>query len=244
MRGKITFNRYKIAASLNKACAYIVNYQNQINSMCPKQAEAYTFVALEPYLREQAFVLMPELKQFRKTTDVGFQNLILSFSGRNETFLEVNIGVRHHAVEELAQQFLDNLPEFRKEANTLVVSIGKLSDTKYFRYKISCQDDIYNSAQQIMDFMNERGFRFLNESCSLASLNKIFNDKPHLPVKYLYNQIHRCFKAIIVARMCHHPQFMDLVENYFVTLHKLGASERSLMEYDRLANYLLHYCPN
>jgi len=212
--------------------------------MCPKQAETYTFVALEPYMSEHAFVLMPELKQFRKVTDVGFQNLILSFSGRNEVFLEVNIGVRHHAVEELAQQFLDNLPEFRKEANTLVVSIGKFSDTKYFRYKIACHDDIQSSAHQIMNFMNEQGFRFLDESCSLSSLNKILNDKPHLPVKYIYNQVHRCFKAIIVARMCHHPQFMDLVEAYFRMLQKLGASEHSLMEYERLANYLLHYCPN
>ncbi|WP_448518879.1 hypothetical protein [Rhodoflexus sp.] len=212
--------------------------------MCPKQAEAYTFVALEPYLTAQGFVFLPELKQFRKITDIGFQNIILSFSGRNDTFLEVNIGLRHHGVEEIAQQFLDNLPEFRKEANTLVVSIGKLSDTKYFRYKINCQDDIYNCAHQILDFMNERGFRFLNESSSLVSLNKILNDRPHLPVKYIYNQTHRCFKAIIVARMCHHPQFMELVEVYLSTLQKLGVPDRTLMEYDRLANYLLHYSPN
>ncbi|MCS7019220.1 MAG: hypothetical protein RMJ87_13025 [Cytophagales bacterium] len=212
--------------------------------MCPKQAEAYTFLALEPHLSEQSFVMLPALKQFRKTTSTGFQNIILSFSGRNETFLEVNIGVRHHAVEEIAQQFLDNLPEFRQEANTLVVSIGKLADTKYFRYKINCQDDIQHCAQQIMDFMHERGFHFLNESGSLANLNKIFNEHPQLPVKYLYNQIHRCFKGIIVARMCHHPQFVPLVETYFEVLQRLGAPERTLMEYDRLANYLLHYCPN
>lgn len=212
--------------------------------MCPKQAEAYTFIALEPYLTAQEFVLMPELKQFRKYTDTGFQNIILSFSGRNETFLEVNIGLRHNGVEALAQQFLDNLPEFRKEANTLVVSVGKLSDTKYFRYKINCYEDIENCACQIMDFMNERGFHFLNESGSLVALNRILNERPHLPVKYIYNQAHRCFKAIIVARMCHHPQFMDLVEGYFHTLQKMGVPERTLMEYDRLANYLLHYCPN
>lgn len=212
--------------------------------MCPKQAEAYTFLALEPYLTEHAFVMMPELKQFRKTTATGFQNIILSFSGRNETFLEVNIGVRHNAVEEIAQQFLDNLPEFRKEANTLIISVGKLSDTKYFRYKINCPDDIDDCVEQIMDFMHRRGFHFLNESGSLTCLNKIFNEHPHLPVKYVYNQIHRCFKAIIVARMCHHPEFITLVENYFALLQRLGAPERTLMEYDRLANYLLHYCPN
>ncbi|MCS6967670.1 MAG: hypothetical protein RMJ44_00905 [Cytophagales bacterium] len=212
--------------------------------MCPKQAEIYTFAVLEPFLKEEAFFPMPELKQFRKITPTGFQNMILSFSGRNEIFLEVNIGLRHNAVEEIAQQFLDNLPEFRKEANTLVVSIGKLSETKYFRYKIKCHDDIHQCSEQIMDFMQERGFRFLNTSGSLQALNKIFNDQPNLPVKYLYNQVHRCFKAIVVARMCAHPQFLDLLNTYYCTLQKLGVPDRTLMEYDRLANYLLHYCPN
>jgi hypothetical protein len=209
------------------------------------KVENQFYARLNDFLAEKGFLMRPDLKQFRRPTSAGFQNIILSFSPyAAETYLEVNIGTRVDLVEHTVQQFLDNMPEFRQEANTVVVSVGKINDTKYFRYRIADQDDLSNCADQITDFMEQRGFMFLEYASHLKNLDTMFNAKPHEPVKYLYNQVHRCFKGLVIARLQHNPQFLDLIEKYHDKLPKLGASQATIQEYDRLVSYLLHFSAN
>jgi hypothetical protein len=213
--------------------------------MSLSKVETHLYAGLNDFLVQKGFAMRPDLKQFRRPTAAGFQNIILSFSPYGaETYVEVNIGTRFHMVEETVQQFLDNMPEFWQEANTVVVSVGKINDTKYFRYRIVDEDDLQACADQIIDFMNQRGLMFLEYASHLKNLDQMFNGKPQEPVKYLYNQLHRCFKGIVIARLNHNPKFLTLLETYHGKLQKLGASQTTMVEYDRLVNYLLHFSAN
>lgn len=213
--------------------------------MNPQEFEINLYERLYGFFANHEFELIPGKKQFRRPLSNGFQNVILSPSYANkEYWLEVNLGVRLHEVEYFAQQFLDNRLSYREDANTVVVSIGKLTDNKYFRYKISDQEDMEIVGAALEGFMCERGFCFLKEISTLQAVDKLFNEVPSKPSKYVYNQVHRCFKGLIAAKLNHNPKFMCLMEEYFQYLDKISTKPTLLQKFDRMASYLLHYCPN
>lgn len=210
-----------------------------------KNLESSLYHHLIRYLSQQSFVLLPEYKQFRRNTDIGFQNIIISTTTYSkELWVEVNIGVRVNLVEDFAQQFLDVPIEYRQHANTIIASIGKISDIKYLRYKIENEEDIKICYEAIKDFMQERGFSFLDHASRLANLDKLLNEKPHKTSKYLYNQTHRCFKGIIVAKLNHNPLFFELIDKYQQVLEKLKVSEAEMDKYMKLVNFLLYLSLN
>jgi hypothetical protein len=200
---------------------------------------------LSTFFTGYGFDLLPERKQFRKVTDIGFQNVILSSTDyEEETWLEVNVGLRHDQIEWAAQQFLGNLDEFREDANTLVISIGKFNDVHYFRYKILNHDDLDDACDQIKGFLEEEGFRFLEEHQHLDALHHLFNDEPTRPCKYVYNQVHRCYKGLTAARLINSPHFLRLSDVYRNQLVRQGATMQDLHNYERLLSYLLYHSVN
>ena len=72
--------------------------------------ETRLYEQLTPFFDDHGFDLLPEKKQYRLTTPTGFQNVLLSpaYYG-TETVLDVNFGCRHDQIEQIAQQFLNNL---------------------------------------------------------------------------------------------------------------------------------------
>lgn len=207
--------------------------------------ETNLFEALTPFFQEHSFVLLPDKKQYRRTTPIGFQNIILSpsFYG-NETILEVNFGCRNNQIEQIAQQFLNNIPDFRTEANTLILSIGKFNGFQYFRYKIHSEDDISDICSQIEQFFVTKGFEFLEKSGSLSALDRLLNEYPAQPCQYLYNQTHRCYKGLIAARLDYNPYFDGLIDSYRHLLIRQTQNPHEQLHFERLISYLHHYSAN
>ena len=213
--------------------------------------ETELYAKMSGFFARYGFVPIPEKKQFRKGTETGFQNVIFSVTKYDaETWIEVNFGLRHELIEQVAQQFLGNLDDFRLDANTLVISIGKFNDANYFRYKIlhgdqpAGQSDLDDACQEIQAFLIERGFDFLNRSDGLAALHYLLNAEPTKPCKFLYNQVHRGFKGLIAARLTNSDEFRGLADLYRNQLVRLGASFHELHQYERLLSYLLYHSVN
>lgn len=205
---------------------------------------------MSDFFAHHGFTLLAHKKQFRKVTDTGFQNVIFSVTPyENETWLEVNFGLRHQHLEQIAQQFLNNPEEYRNDANTLVVSIGKFNDTRYFRYKIvhDAQGgpiDLEETCELVREFLLETGFGFLDQYGHLPAIHALLNGEPAKPCRYLYNQIHRTFKGLIAAHLSQHPDFMRLADVYRNQLLSMGASFHDLHQYERLVSFLLYHSVN
>ena len=213
--------------------------------MTVSEFDTLLYHELYDFFYDYEFDLLPNKKQFRRMLSSGFQSIIFSPSEfEEELWLEVNLGVRLNMVEDLAQQFLDNHRPYRDEALTIVASIGKLSDNKYFRYKIAQKDDLYFACEEVKKFMTASGFSFLNSHSSIAAIDEVLNDRPNKPSKLLYNQSHRCFKAITAAKLVHNPIFLDLVDAYRRYLQKTGSKPNLINQYDKLTNFLFHYSLN
>lgn len=213
--------------------------------MLVKPFEIALYEKLSSFFKQHDFVLLADKKQFRKVTPRGFQNVIFTATSYDdEIWLEVNFGCRNNQIEQIAQQFLGNSRDFWKESNTIVVSIGKYNDAKYFRYKIMTQPDIEDVCDIVKDFLILEGFPFLEVSDNLDSLNAIFNKQPHRPCKYVYNQVHRSFKGIINAKLVHDENFLDLTDKHREHLIRIGATQEELLTFERLLSFLLYHSPN
>ena len=207
--------------------------------------ELTMYSKLQVFFEEHGFVLIADKKQFRKKTAFGFRNVIFTVTDYDdEKWIEVNFGVRHQEIEKIAQQFIGNSREFWDEANTLVVSIGKFNKAKYFRFKVSTEDDLVDTCLEIRKFMTHQGFSFLRNSEKLGQLNLILNGTMHLPCPFLYNQIHRCFKGLIAAKLAGHHDFLKLSEQYRSQVTKLGGSDDDLIAFERLVSFLLYWSVN
>jgi hypothetical protein len=215
--------------------------------MSIKTTEAKLYHSLYDFFEAEGFRLLMDKKQFRKSTPTGFVNIIFSVSEYekdNDAWVEVHIGCRNDQIEQVAQQFLNvNLVDFRGDVNTLIISTGKYNDVKYFRYKIQNEDDLSDTCESIVEFMTFSGFGFLNSVTKLADIDRIFNSTPHKPSKYLYNQVHRCFKGLIAAKFNNNSKYQQLEEIYRDYLTKF-ANETEVSNFERLATYLKYYNNN
>lgn len=207
--------------------------------------ETNLYRQLTPFFADHQYQLLASKKQYRHTTETGFQNVIFSASHyEDETMLEVNFGSRSDQVEQIAQQFLNNVSDYRPDANTLIISIGKFSGLRYFRYKIHSQDELDNACEQIQQFFLTTGFPFLAQASTLATLDRLLNEHPNQPSQYVYNQAHRCYKGLIVAKLNHNPHFDGLIDNYRHLLVRQTQNPHEQLNFERLIAYLQHYSAN
>lgn len=206
--------------------------------------ETKLYEQLDAFFQSQGFGFLPDQKQYRKSTQNGFQNIIFSISETENVFwVEVNFGVRFEFVEQIAQQFLNNSFGYRPAANTLVISIGKFLDIKYFRYKVTNEADFERVTEEIRSFFEEKGFDFLDRADSLNFIEDTLNDSPAIPCRYLYNQVHRCFKGIVAAKLSDNCNFATITNIYRHFLLKNGTDE-DLLNYERMITFLHHYNAN
>jgi hypothetical protein len=206
--------------------------------------EVKFYQQLEEFFQRHDFNLYLEHKQFRKATQNGFQNIIFSISETQKEFwVEVNFGIRYEFIEQLAQQFLNSARGNRSSGNTLVISFGKFQNLKYFRFRITDENEMHRISEEIKDFFMQRGFRFLEEVACLQKIDDLINDMPTKPCRYLYNQIHRCFKGVIAAKLTDNHSFTTITNIYRHFLLK-NASDEELLNYERLVSFLHFYSPN
>lgn len=207
--------------------------------------ETSLYEQLTPFFARHDYELLPDRKQYRRRVDTGFQNVILSTTFyQDEVMLEVNFGCRNEQVEQIAQQFLNSLVEYRADANTIILSIGKFSGFQYFRYKIHSTSELVLVCEQIESFFAQAGFDFLGSACSLASLDRLLNEQPNQPCLYVYNQTHRCYKGLIAARLVNNSRFDGLVDSYRHSLDRQTKNPYEQQHFERLVAYLRHYSAN
>ncbi|MEM6297721.1 MAG: hypothetical protein AAF740_03430 [Bacteroidota bacterium] len=207
--------------------------------------EITLFERLRDFFAAAGYGFLLEQKQYRQRTRTGFRNVILSMTDyEGELIVEVNLGIRKDHVEEIVQQFLTTRNDFQSEANTIIISIGKLTNNPYFRYKVINDEDLELCQEQICHFMSTQGFDFLNEVDNLMRLDTALNKSPRKPSKYMYNQRHRCFKGLVVAYLNKNPNYEQLTHIYREVLQAQGSSDMILLNYQRMVDLLANYSVN
>lgn len=207
--------------------------------------EGFVFELLSPFFSEKGYECLPEYKQFRKHFAGGFQCVILSMSAyERELWIEVNLGIRIDAIEQLVHQFVPSLSLSEAQNNTAVISVGKLIQQPYFRYKADSQLSLAKRCREIALLMGRQGFDFLETYNSMEALHYAFNEKPEEATPLAHNLQHRCFRGLLLAKMIAPAQMPDLEIAYQHYLYKQKAPAALQEAFQRLINFLRFYSPN
>ena len=208
--------------------------------------EKRLFQQLSPLFSRYGYEALPAKKQFRQTTKNDFRSVLFSLSGdTEEKTIDVQLGIRFNLIEELVYQFLGGKKGAEKESTTIITSLARLKRQKHRRLVITeDEEDLQNTCHDIAGALQEKGFRFLNTYSQLHRIDKMVNRKPLRLCPIMYNQIHRCFKGITIARMLHRTDFEKLVSVYGNYLDSQWAARQVTDNYYKLVNFLRHFSFN
>jgi len=208
--------------------------------------EAQVAERLQPLLRERGYQWLPHLHQFRRSRSKGFSCVILSTSHyENGSLLEVHLGLRHDDVENLAFPFTNGLPGFQPDSMTLVTPMSRLFGKPYQRFEVRSQDSLDSAIEQLSSQLQEEGLEFLKDYSELAAVDRLLNAQPEEPVQLLHNQINRCFRALVSAKLRQRTDFAALAEHYARFLQeRLFAPAPTLEKFGRLRRFLEQYSMN
>lgn len=203
------------------------------------------FLELSNFFYRNDFELILAKDQFRRNTENGFQNVILSVSQYDEeAYIQVNIGIRNNQVEDFVHQFTSYFIDFKEDSNTIILSIGKFLDTPQHKYKVSNETDLKKVSKEIEDFMNVAGFFFLERNSTLSALDRLINAEPEAPNKYFYNLLHGYLKGIIIAKLNQNPRFEQIAKIYQQNIIRNGFPTNQIENYAKLFNFLKSFSTN
>lgn len=159
-------------------------------------------------------------------------------------WIEFSIGVRIHTVENFANPYTLTLKDYYNQSLTILTSYGRMIDQQYFRFKISNEADLQSACQQMDIFLRQTALPFLQKYSSIYKLDKLLNNYPERPSKFIYNQSHRCIKGIVIAKLSNNPYFHTLAKAYKIVLERQSLGQELMPKYLKLLACLRAFSVN
>lgn len=208
--------------------------------------EKHIYNHLQPIFSQHAYEKLPGKNQFRQKSPHGFRNVHLSLNGDTEGyFIHIQLGTRIEKVERVVEQFMEGSEEQANEKQTAVASLSRFYQQQRGKlYLLADESKLQHICHQIADFIQKKGFCFLESLSKLPRIDPLINRRPDLPSPYMYNQIHRCFKGITMASILHRTDFEKLVSTYQNSLYSQGVRPEVSDNFSRLVNYLRYFSFN
>ncbi len=181
---------------------------------------------------------------YRKNFEGGFQSFLFTISSSPKTqvgkyfWIELSFGVRINIVEQIANQYTHILKDYYADTHTILTSYGRMVDQQYFRFKVHTQEELETACYQMRHFLKNTGLPFLQKNSDLQSIDKLINDYPEKPSKFIYNQSYRCIKGVIIAKLNQNPHFNTLTKAYEFILEQQSQGKDMMPRYLKLLEHL------
>lgn len=191
------------------------------------------------------FEHLPEYHQFRATFNGGFQNIIYSFSHYDDlSIVELFMGIRHDAIEQLAHPFTQGLQSFTNESNTVVASIKAYQEGGFERFKVTSPQTANDIVEQTTNFLTQEGFLLLDHLKVIQSVDQLLNDLSISKHLWSLNPFNRAVRGITAARLVFRPDFDFLIQHYKDDLERRYTIPEMMERYMQLAKFLETYSMN
>ncbi|MEM6321896.1 MAG: hypothetical protein AAF960_29825 [Bacteroidota bacterium] len=211
----------------------------------PTERNNWLYERLAKHCEPKGFNLLPNKHQFRRRTELGFQTLILSTSHYDDiTIFELHLGIRNEVIEKMAFQFTNGLPLFQRDSMTLVTSMGKLQGLAFQRFDIKKEADAEGAMRQVALFQETVGWGWLEKHQGAKAIHGALNKLPLEKTILMSNQIYRCFRGLVAAKLTNQFNYAELELEYRDYLKWLRAPDYQLLIFDRLRRFLKDYSAN
>lgn len=188
---------------------------------------------LHPYFHHKKYTEKSPLVYERKT-GFGSSVFIATVTGDEEmAYVKFFTGIRHDLVElTLTNTF--GLKDYFRHASYSLLLKSSLLDSQYSPPSLPSKQlsDIQTIGDMAIDFMDRKGFDFLNYYKQLSNLDHLFNDNPEKLAKWTcHNYLHR-FRAMAIAKLVDRDDFDQLLQMHRNYLENRGLSGPIIAKFD------------
>lgn len=222
----------------------MVSYTNFLIMSSPEIQENLIYNQLQSFFFEHGYESVTPGMEFWKVADTSDKCILFSVcSQQGKQTLEIHLGIRFKIVQSLVSQFLTNSEMFA-ENHTIKATPHRFNRPPLPRFVLTDDASLILACRQIKDFMQKKGFRFLNTFARLKRADAVINRQPLLQSSYVEDQIYRCFIGITIARLLQRTDFETLGEIYGKVLENRMVSGEITDNYRKLLNFLKYFSLN
>jgi hypothetical protein len=195
-------------------------------------------------LEPRGFKFLPDLNQYRRSTNYGFECILVTETAYDkELLVEIHIGVRHDELEKAMYQLTHGLFSFEADSMSFVTSLGRLSGKMFLRFQINNENQLALMQSFVSEYLEKSGFEFLDQLGDINFLEALYNGKPE-DKQYFYNFFHKALRGLVLARYVDNPLYYEVKERYYNELLKNGYPAQDLDKFKKLAMVMNTYSMN
>jgi hypothetical protein len=192
------------------------------------------------FLSDFGFKFHPNHLLFFKDFDQGQQVVFIHYSEYPDvSYLEYNLGVRIHQVEEIIHKFLPSLSDYSRRSITLIQSPDKIGKELPRRFVLNSNSQLAQSIMAAEKFFVGHGFHWMDEMIIPENLEKAFADRKEKVFK-TQNFVYYVFRGVTLARLYNPGDYLLLRDIYLKEIKKTGMTPFTIASFLQLLDYLDH----
>jgi hypothetical protein len=194
--------------------------------------------AYQDFLEDFGFNLDPTILHYIKLFDGGKQVVFFHhISNSDSNCIEVQLGIRIDAVEDIINQFLPSLGDFSERSTTLIMPIDQINANMQRRYFIEDEKEVPEVLKKIESHLVKDGFRWLDRYSDPIVLEDYFNNNPDQEF-ITQNFTYRSARAITLCKLYNPDNYKDKKKAYLDKLEEMMVTPFTLASFLNLLNYL------
>jgi hypothetical protein len=190
------------------------------------------------FFRDFLFEFQASKLLYSKSFPQGQQVIFVHFSEYPDaSYLEYNVGIRIHQVEEIIHRFLPTLSDYAERSITLVQTPDKIGRVIPRRFFIENDNQLAEAIMAAEKFFVMYGFHWLDEMVQPKNLERAFwehKDKTFKTQNFVYN----AFRGATLARIYNPTDYPILRNIYLDQIKSREMTPFNIASFFQLLDYL------
>lgn len=192
------------------------------------------------FFHDFGFELHPQNLWFQKSFPEGNQVVFVHYSEYTDlSYLEYNLGVRIHPVEQIIHKFLPSLSDYSNRSITLIQTLDSISPQFPRRFSINENHDLTEAMMSAEEFFIQKGFRWMDQMILPQNLEKAFASQKEKPFR-TQNFVYTAFRGVTLARLYCEEDYVTLRKYYLEQIEKKDMTPFTIASFLRLLDFLDH----
>ncbi len=190
------------------------------------------------FFKDFDFEFHPSHLLFYKPFPQGQQVIFVHFTEYPDaSYLEYNLGVRIHSVEEIIHKFLPSLRDYAERSITVIQTPDKIGKMIPNRFLIENDFQLSEAIMAAEKFFVLYGFHWLDEMIQPEKLERAFAERGEKAFK-TQNFIYTAFRGATLARLYNPKDYPVLRNIYLDQIRKREMTPFNIASFLQLLDYL------
>lgn len=192
----------------------------------------------EDFLLDFGFELDSSLLHYSKSFPEGKQILFFHhIQNPDANYLEIQLGIRFDQVENIINQFLPSLGDFKDRSVTHVIPVNQIDNQLPRRFFLQDDFEVNDILKKIEEFLVKDGFHWLDKYSVPENMEFLFNKNPDQELT-TQNFTYRSARAITLSKLYNKAEYEPTKKAYLDKLEEMMVTPFTLASFLNLLNHL------